>query len=169
MASIIFFLFVVIVGILSSVNTSYGEETLAQPTLFVTAVIAPYTNSELSTESITFRVTAAPRVHQADQSVVVTISSNYGGWELKCYASPLEGRMGQISPQQIFVKGPLTKGKGEGELADFVSLSGEVVVDRGPQPPQGKKVTLEFKLKTTSQDQPGSYTGKIHFTYLVIP
>lgn len=166
---IIFLLSVAILGILSSVATSYGKEILAQPTLSVTAVIAPYTDSHLSTESISFHVTAAPRVLQADQSVVVTISSNYGGWELKCYATPLEGRMGQIPSEQIFVKGPLTKGKGEEELADFVSLSQGVVVDHGSQPAQGKKVTLEFKLKTTSQDRPGTYTGKIHFTYLVTP
>ena len=166
---LIFLLSVVTLSILSSVTTSYGEKTLGEPTLSVTAVIAPYTNSHLSTESISFRVTGVPRVYQADQSVVVTISSNYGGWELKCYATPLEGKMGKIPPEQTFVKGPLTKSKGEGELADFVNLSGEVVVDRGSQPPQGKKVTLEFKLKTTLQDQPGTYIGKIHFTYLVIP
>ena len=166
---LIFLLSVVILGILTSVNTSYGEKILAEPTLSVTAVITPYTNSHLSTESISFRVTGVPRVYQADQSVVVTISSNSGGWELKCYATPLEGRMGEIPPGQIFVKGPLTKGKGEAELADFVNLSQEVVVDRAPQPARGKKVTLEFKLKTTRQDRPGTYTGKIHFTYLVTP
>ena len=166
---LIFLISVVTLGILTSFTTSYGEKTLAQPILSVTAVIAPYTNSYLSTESISFHVTAAPRIHQADQGVVVTISSNYSGWELKCCATPLEGKMGQIPSEQIFVKGPLTKGKGEEELADFVNLSQEVVVDRGPQPPQGEKVTLEFKLKTTSQDQPGTYTGEIGFTYLVTP
>lgn len=138
------------------------------PTLQVTAIIEPYINISLSTDSIVFLCKGAPGIYDADKPVIVSVGSNCNNWIVKCKATSLKGTSGEISSNRIFVKTPNSINLAGPEVQGFEPMSNEIDIIEGAIA-ENKSATMEFKLKTTWEDKAGTYTGQINYTYLVNP
>ena len=146
--------------------------TILIPSQLVRAQIDPHMTVILSSDSISFYVCGPPGRFDAQQAVEVNVRSGYEDWTLSCEVSSLKGDTGEIPSSRIFVSSPFTdpnidQGAGPGyegldkpRLAARGSFTGPLAI---------KVSTLKFRLLTTWEDRPGTYTGVIRFTYLVKP
>lgn len=128
-------------------------ETVANPPVEIPTIRITTTPNKLHLGLASF-----PGVHESSSELTVNVDSNFMYGSILASISPLRrSGGGSISPENIFVQGPATKG--------YVAMKKPVAVSN---PAAGSsKIPLNFKVETEFSDPAGRYEGILMFT--VVP
>ncbi len=122
-------------------------------------------------EEITFHIDGPPGLYEAGSPVNVSVRSGFPDWSLHCQATPLtEISKGWVIPaRRLFIIGAFQDAPLGSE--GLLSLDQPILVGRGSftGPEFTLTSVLQFRLRTDWTDHPGTYKGKVTFTFLATP
>lgn len=121
----------------------------------VIASVPPYTSVSVSTSEISFEILGAPGEYTSTEIVTLNVDSNQSEWNVYAKSSNLIHKDFGVPPLLAERLSFSVDGK------NFKPLIDKVLFLTGSNVQASKPVNLQFKLKTTWEDAPGVYKGKV--------
>lgn len=132
-------------------------------TINVNATVPPYTSVDVSTTELEFQILGIPGEYISSDIVTLTIASNQSAWGVYAQSSDLIHKDFGIAP--LPAKRLLFSINDEA----FKPLTNNVLFMTGTTEKESDPVHLRFQLRTTWQDTPGVYKGKVTIAFFNNP
>ena len=129
----------------------------------INATVPPYTSVNVSTTELKFQILGTPGEYVSSDIVTLKISSNQSDWGVYAQSSDLI--------HKDFGIAPLPAKRLSFSINDeaFKPLTNRVVFMKGTTEKESNPVHLRFQLRTTWQDTPGVYNGKVTIAFFNNP